>query len=742
MKTSTFCRLAHLVRGGLWGLALWLWLAASPVQAASRLQALDYAQLPGDRLEFVLRLDGPTMTPRDFQTENPDRIVLDLPGVSNGLDRKTLPVRQSGVSSVQTLAAGGRTRVVFNLDAMQAYTVRAEGNRVILTLQGQAVRRSSGAPSIRSNLAPPPNAGRYPPVSARPPVSQYSGYARTRELGNIDFRRGEKGEGRLLITLGDPKALADIRREGRKVVIRLNDAILPARLSRRLDVIDFATPVHYIEATAETGGAKIVVTPVSDEYEYSSYQIGGLLAVDFRGITEQQQMLNARDKPIVYSGDKLTLDFQDIPVRQVLSILSDFTHINIVASDTVDGRVTLRLQEVPWDQALDLVLQAKGLGRRQVGNIMRVAPLDELAKEQQGELEANRVVEELEPLRTEIIQIKYTKAEDIKNIMYGTVTKAEVTKDYTDISTFGAGYYGSRSSAYGGGGFRPSQRSEKTSSAGESIMSERGKITTDPRTNQLIVMDTASNIERIRELVSRLDTPVRQVLIESRVVIATNDFTRELGAKVNFNRVTVDGNTITESKTDKYTPNDINGNALIDLASAAAAASGGYFGMTFIKIGNYVLDLELSAAQIEGRTEIISTPKVLTTDGAEAFILQGTQIPYTNAAPGAIATMTVFKNAVLELKVTPHITADENILMDLSIKKDAPGAPTPNGLAIDTKQIVTTAQVSNGETIVLWAACTRGISRTRQRKCRFWAICRASASCSGAIRSRTTKRNC
>ena len=636
-----------------------------------RLQSIDYSQLAGDRLEFVLRLDGPVATPRDFQTDNPDRIVLDFQGVSNALDKKTLPVQRAGVKSLQVLEAGGRTRVVFNLDGRQAYSIRTEGNRVLMTLRGQ--------PGMRP-VSPPPQRTAYIPPARAPLPS----YAMTRELGNVDFRRGESGEGRLLITLGDPKAMADIRREGRKVIVRLPNAVLPERLSRRLDVIDFATPVHYIEAMSEPGGAKIIVTPVSERYEFSSYQSGGLLAVEFRAPSERQREMADRNKPIVYSGNKLTLNFQDIPVRSVLQILADFTNINIVASDTVDGNVTLRLQEVPWDQALDLVLKSKGLGKRKEGNIIRVAPLAEFNKQEQEDLEAHQMVEELEPLRTEVIQVNYTTAEELKKILVGTSEKTD--RATTEINPILGQRTTSRTTAV---------------ELGQNLLSPRGNVTTDPRTNQLIISETSRNLERIRELILQLDKPVRQVLIESRIVIATNDFTRELGARLNLNRFTVDGHTVTASPKDKYTPNDVNGNALVDLAATAAAASGGYFGVTFLKVGEYILDLELSAAQVDNRTEIISTPKLVTTDGTEAFILQGQMLPYSQTPPGSVVANTQVKEAVLELKVTPHITADENILMNLSVKKDAPGAPTTSGLAIDKREIFTTAQVSNGETMVL-----------------------------------------
>lgn len=646
---------------------LGLLLMSSTGFALPLLQRLDFSTLPGDRLEFVLSLSETGVMTRDFETENPGRIILDLSGVSNRLEKKFYPVDRGGVVNVQAVEASGRTRIILNLSRMQPYAVKTQGNRVILTL---------GADSTAGN---PVETGEV--YRASPPLPA----ATTPEIGNVDFRRGERGEGRVLISLGNARGVVDIRREGKRIAVDLPGALLPARLSRRLDVIDFATPVHFIEGQSVAGGVKILITPVTDQFEFSSYQSGSLVAIDVRKGADFRKKLGA-DKPVVYSGNKLTLNFQDIPVRSVLQILADFTGANIVASDAVDGNVTLRLKDVPWDQALDLVLKAKGLGKRQEGNIIRVAPNEELMKQSLDQQDA----EDADPLYTEIFQINYAKAEDIKSILYGTVSKDKIT---------------------GEPGVAGTQTKER---AGENIISSRGHITNDPRTNQLIIQDTSRNLERIRELIQQLDKPVKQVLIESRIVIATNDFMRELGAKLSFNRTSwanqqamgipqrTPNTTGTNQTTGEILGGNQWGNALTDLASAAAAGAGGYFGVTFLKVGEYLLDLELSAAQAEDRSEIVSTPKVVTADGAEAYILQGTQIPYSMTPVGSIASNVQFKDAVLELKVTPHITPDENILMDLRVKKDAPGKEEPNGnRAIEKREIQTSAQVSNGETMVL-----------------------------------------
>lgn len=666
------------------------------------LTSVDFSSLPGDNLQLVLTLNGPAIQPRVFNTENPARIALDLPGVSNGLVKKSIPINVSGAQTLQAVESAGRTRVVVNLTNMVPYTTRAEGDHIVITLQ---------------NTLPPETA----PVAAAPsrnaspmPVSR-SSYGAGRRIENVDFRRGEKGEGRLLITLSDSNSIVDIKEQGRKVIVRLGDTELPPKLARKLDVIDFATPVQFIESGMDGNDARMSVIPVSDEYDYSSYQTGKLLTVEFRPLTKAEKE-DIKKKDFRYSGEKLTLNFQDIPVRSVLQILADFTNLNIVASDTVQGNVTLRLEDVPWDQALDLVLKSRGLGKRQEGNIIRVAPLDEMNKQEKDELEAQKVVEDLEPLRTEMIQLNYTKAEEIKKILVGTTEKTvEETAGQSNIT-------GARSLS-----------STSSVDVSQSILSSRGNVTTDPRTNQLIVKDTPRNIERVRELVRQLDKQVRQVLIESRIVIAENNFTRELGSRLSLNRAGFvkdvrgkeffqsDGAGGTEAWQQRWSGDTgVSGDALVNLASTAAAASGGYFGVTFLKVGEYLLDLELSAAQIDGRSETVASPKLVTSDQNKATIIQGQEIPYTvtSAAGGAAIATVQFKQAVMKLEVTPHITPDDNILMDLFVQKDEPGERFNGVPAIVKRQITTRAQVGNGDTVVL-GGVYEGVQKNQTDKVPF-----------------------
>jgi type IV pilus assembly protein PilQ len=665
---NAFCRLA---------LALTLAFQFAGARAEPlKLLSIDFTTLPGDSLQVQLSLSGPAFAPRVFNTDNPARIALDLPGVANGLDKKQIPVNVGGAETIQAIAAGGRTRVVLNLTDLPPYSTRVEGNNIYVVLRkGKAGPLSEPQPSsmpVKARMSPPMNG---------------AAYGEGQGIRNIDFRRGEKGVGRVLVTLGNPKVVADIREEGRKVIATFPNGGLPPALVRRLDVMDFATPVQSIEAMEDAGGARLVITPATEEYDYSSYQMDNQLTIEFRPLTKVERE-EIKKKAFSYSGERLSLNFQDIPVRSVLQILGDFTNLNIVASDTVGGNVTLRLNDVPWDQALDLVLKAKGLGKRQEGNIIQILPLEELNKQTKDELEAQKVVEDLEPLKTEIIQINYTNALDVKKVLMSTTEKTTEAGSQRDNLT-------------------ATTIAKTTLDQQQSILSGRGNITVDERTNQLIVKDTAKNLERVRELVKQIDIPVRQVLIESRIVIANSDFSRELGSRfaVNHNPRLIQPSSIFD--TPRSIPDNgfvASGDALSSLPiNPSVAGPGGAIGFTMLKVGDYLLDLELSAAQQEGRGEVVSNPRLVTADQTKAVIKQGQQLPYqsTVSVGGAGAVTISFKDALLQLEVTPHITPDDNIRMELIIKKDSPGQQTTVGLAIDKKEIDTTVQVANGETVVL-----------------------------------------
>jgi len=698
MSTSISTRIGISIWHGV--LAISLWAAVPGVQAASViLKSIDFTTLPGDALQIQLALSAPPAPPRVFHTENPSRIALDMPGVASEVSKKPIPVNIGGTESIQALEANGRTRVIISLASVVPYDSRIEGSNVYLTLGKRSLTSVSADSAVET-----PVASRVVPAAETRPPERYSASAAGtgRRVENVDFRRGERGEGRVLIKLSDPKTIADVREEGRRVIVELPATALPPTLARKLDVQDFATPVQSIESADDGKRSRFVINPVNGDYDFSSYQSEKMLTVELRPLTRAEKE-EIKKKAFAFSGQKLSLNFQDIPVRSVLQILADFTNLNIVASDTVQGNVTLRLNDVPWDQALDLVLKSKGLGKREEGNIIRVAPMDEINKIEKDELEAQKVVEELEPLKTELFQINYTTAEDIKKVLIGTSEKTNESVSSQGIA-------------------ERTTTNTTTLDVSQSILSGRGNVTVDARTNQLIIKDTARNLDRVRELIRQLDIPVRQVLIESRVVIANNDFSRALGARLSLNRGLMNlrgsGNTLARALPDVAGGANSTGqavreatsggffgspNALVDLAASSAAGPGGAIGFTVMKIGDYLLDLELQAAQNEGRGEIVSNPRLITSDQTKALIRQGVEIPYqsTVVAGGAGVAQIQFKQAVLELNVTPHITPDQNILMDLLVKKDARGEQVGLNFAIDKREIQTTVQVGNGETVVL-----------------------------------------
>lgn len=517
-------------------------------------------------------------------------------------------------------------------------------------------------------------------------------------LIKIDFQRGSRGEGQIVMQFDEASLpVTESVKQGKTLILRLANTDIQANQERALDLQDFATPIKKLAVTTERQDAVIHIELLSDDYEYIIKPEGKRMVVIVRSSNLSPDKGTAKQKPR-QSADKISVNFQDIPVRSVLQILADFAAINIIASDTVEGNLTLRLDDIPWEDALNLVLKSRALGKHREDNAIWVAPLEEIHKAEKDELEARQALEELEPLKTEIIPVNYTTAEELKKVLIGTTRRTNTTTGQ------GAGIGGSSVN-----------QSVSTLDQGESILSARGNVTADSRTNQLIIKDTPYNLERIRELVRQLDRPIRQVLIESRIVIASNDFTRELGSRLSLNRP----NTVKKTR-DKTMTQTLNGqttefaetwsgntaqsmDALVDLASVAAAGSGGAFGLSLLKAGDYLLDLELSAAQLEGRGEIISTPRLITADHTKASIKQGVEIPYqvfTASGGGSISNIQ-FKEAVLQLDVTPSIAPDDNVLMQLTIKKDAKGQDTTAGPTIDKREIETTAQVGNGETVVL-----------------------------------------
>ncbi|WP_026596541.1 type IV pilus secretin PilQ [Methylohalobius crimeensis] len=669
---SPFCRSVRRMMFHLTWLIGWLGLAIAAGAAEINLQDIQFTTLPGDQLRMRFVLDGSAEAPKVFQTDNPARLVLDFDGVRNAMGEKRIPVNTGVVTEVNAVQGNGRTRLVVNLVSMVPYDLETEGNEVRLTLKDAGAIATTETPSR---------------VSGMP----------DQRIEKIDFRRGPGGEGRILVFLKDPNTLVDLRQEGGKVVASFLNTRLPSRLAKKLDVLDFATPVESIEASSDGRKTQLVITPANSNYDYLSYQSDRLLTIEFRPLTRAEKE-EIKKKKFPYTGDRLSLNFQDIPVRSVLKILTEFTGLNIIAADSVKGNVTLGLNNVPWDQALDLVLKAKGLGKRKEGNIIWVAPLDEIIKQEKKELEHVSFREKTEPLRTEIIQLNYAKAVDVLKVLKG-MQKSRIQKRSQSGQNQSVSHYASN--------FKEEVIS-KEKVAGGSVLSERGEVNIDERTNILIVKDTPHNLEAVRRLVQTLDRPVRQVLIESRVVIANDDFTRDLGVRLNAAKRGGNQSDGTQTLLGGVLGNN---NGIVDLPAAIGTGAGGGMGIAIFKLNRFLMQLELSALQNENRGEIVSMPKVVTQDQTEAVIEQGEEIPFQSVSQNG--TQTQFKEAVLKLQVTPHITPDDNVIMDLQVTKDARGEVTPDGqIAIDKREIQTTVQVANGETVVLGGIYEQEKSKT------------------------------
>lgn len=619
--------------------------SSSNAANANTLQKIDYRTLPGNRVQIVFEMSEPAEKPGGFSIDNPARIALDLANTKSALASKITSVGIGNVRTITTVEAGSRTRAIINLTLPTAYSTRVDGNSILLTLD---------APKGRSNS------------SSSTKISSSSNgnmASKRRSLKGVDFRRGEKGEGRVIFTLSEIGIPSDVREENGKIIVEFLGTDIPSNLARQLDVMDFATPIQLISTKKNGRNARVIITPISRDFEQLAYQSQNIFTVELKHIAKEEREAKIKER-FGYTGDRLSLNFQDIEVRSVLQLLADFTDLNIVVSDTVEGKLTLRLKNVPWDQALDIILKTKGLDKRKSGSVLLIAPTEEIATRERIELEAHQQVEELAPLKTAFLQINYAKAADLAEIL----------------------------------------KSEESS-----ILTERATVTTDERTNTLLVHDTEEKLEAVRKLISQLDIPVRQVLIESRIVIATDDFNKELGVRFGVNRDTTnDGSGVVVSGNGDGITNLINNDPLgeerynVNLPTANTAGS---IALALAKMPfGSLLELELSAMQAEGRGEVASSPRVITANQREAFIEQGVEIPYLEASSSGAATI-AFRKAVLSLKVTPQITPDDRIIMDLKVNKDSVGELYGEGRnktpSIDTREIQTQVLVNNGDTIVL-----------------------------------------
>jgi type IV pilus assembly protein PilQ len=684
-------------------------LVARPAMAANTLQNVSATPLPGGKVQVTLTFSGPAATPQAFSTNTPPRIALDFADTSNGLAQRNYPVNQGTAQGVSAVEANGRTRVVVALTQASPYVTNVEGNQVIVTIgDGMSGATAAAAPQPAAAQAPalatappPPQSPRSLSVSTTNP-DKAAAMAGSNVITGVDFQRGEHGSGKLVIDFSQPGAATSMHSNGDTTVIDVAGANLAASQARRLDVTSYGTPVRSVNTHPVAGGAKIEVD-TRGVMQTAAYQTGNQYVVEFSRPTSSEHSALGAPKPIVYNGSRVTFNFQDIPVRSVLQLLADVSNLNIVAADSVQGNVTLRLVNVPWDQALDVILRAKGLAKRQNGNVIWVAPQTDLAKYEEDIANAREKQLNSAQLVTDYIPINYGSAQQI-----------------ADLLTSGA-----KTGNVGGGG--------GSSSAERGFLSPRGSVSFDERTNTLLVNDTPEKVQEIRQLVSVLDRPVKQVLIESRLVIATDSFTRELGAKLGIAgfRINPSGQTlITNSTSDNVVDQ---GKSIADAAFKAATTGqpqqvtipaglnvnlpATTSGVTASSIGfgilgnDYLLNLELSAAQQEGRSETISQPKVVTANNQEASIVQGQQIGYltfqNSGAGGGQGTATVqFKNAALELHVTPTITSDNRVFMKLKILKDAVArlVPNPGGgfvPQIDHREIDTSVLVGNGQTVVL-----------------------------------------
>jgi type IV pilus assembly protein PilQ len=633
--------------------------AADPV----KLEAIDVQTLSGQQVQLKLRLSGPAPEPLPFTIDKPARIAFDLANTTLALASRRIDVRSGGVDTVLAAEANGRTRVVVNVDSLMPYTTKVDGNNILITLGNQPGDTGAQSASTRAGAGP--------------------AAAAERAIRTIDFRRGSDGTGRVIVQLTDPRTPVNVRQEGNQVVVDFAGTLMPKNLMRRYDVQDFATPVQTVDAIRVEGSSRLVITAQGD-FEQLAYQSDNQYTIE---VKPSLKRTNAEEKK-EYTGERLTLNFQDIDVRSVLQLLADTSGQNIVVSDSVTGNLTLRLQNVPWDQALDIVLRTKGLDKRRQDNVIIIGPTEELASREKAELAARKEVQELSPVRSEFLQVNYAKVSDLAKLI-------------------------------------------KPTNAKDSMLSARGSISIDDRTNTLLVQDTPDRLTDIRRLVQTLDVPVRQVLIEARIVVVSDTFERDLGAQLGIsttgsagaNLFSVSGTSIASdgivtSSANGATPTTaLSGQTLPSRyqVNLPAANTNGSIGVSLLS-GSHLIDLQLSAAENEGKSETISSPRVITANQKQATIMQGVEIPYQESASSG-ATTTQFKNAVLSLKVTPLITPDNRVVMDIDVSDDTVGANVQSATggsvpSIDTREITTQVLVSDGQTVVLGGILETTKSRT------------------------------
>jgi len=645
---------------------LLLCMGSSVAYAQNVIESIRYSTLPGNRLQITLGMSEEAVKPLSFTIDNPARIAFDFAGTGSTLSKKQQPIGIGIAQSVTAISAKDRTRVILNLTEVVPYQVSTEGKNVTITLDSEATG-AAFADTADTAFTEAETATRYSD--------------QIRGISNIDFRRGEQGEGRVIITLTESNIPMDISEEFGKVIVKFLGAKLPDKLRQSLDVLDFATPVKMVSSFEKDGNVRIEIEPASKDFEHVAYQANNIFTIELKPISKEELEEQKKAK-FGYTGERLSLNFQDIPVRAVLQLIADFTDLNVVVSDSVDGNVTLRLKNVPWDQALDIILKAKGLSKRESGNVLLVAPSEEIAAQEKIDLEAAQAVTDLAPIRSVFFTINFAKVTELEALF-------------------------------------------STDDEEGSLLSSRGSIIIDERTNTLILKDTDEVISEVRRILNKLDVPIRQVLISSRIVVAADGFSKEVGSRLGVTDIdssapdkltTVSGtiqatNSVTEEGVANLLatgnvapvsqPFGVTGGRLDRLGVNLPAVGANVGALAFsVLTGGTLIDLEISALQKENNGEVISSPRVVTADRHEAFIEQGVEIPYLSAASSG-ATSVQFKKAVLKIQVTPQITPDDRVIMDLQVNKDTVGEIFSGIPSIDTREVQTQVLVNNGDTVVL-----------------------------------------
>ena len=653
-------------------------LAWAQATAKNAVESITFSSVQGGKILVKVGFkDNLAAIPQSFAVTNPARIAIDLPDTSNAMGKNQIDAGEGDLKSVSVVQTANRTRLVMNLTRNLTYTQAVEGRLLVVTIDG------SQAPAASTP-------GSSPAAATVASVFAEAAPGTVRQnLRDVDFRRGNSGEGRVIVDLSSSSTGIDIRQQGRAILIDFINTSVPNNLIRRLDVADFATPVRFVDTFEQGGNARMVIEP-RGIWEYSAYQTDTQFILEVKPVKEDPNKLVQSSNP-GYAGEKLSLNFQNVEVRAVLQVIADFTGLNIITSDTVGGNLTLRLKDVPWDQALDIILQSKGLSKRKNGNVVLIAPTDELAAKEKLALEASSQISDLEPLRTESYALSYAKAEDLKKLL--------------------------------------SDKDQK-------ILSKRGSAALDERTNTLFVQDTGSRLEEARRLIQLLDVPVRQVMIEARIVIADDKWGRQLGARFGTQSAFNSGNRnygVSGTLTDTVNPvsgnppsrgssslvnplvSTTNGSVNVPAQGAVpfggqpeqlnvnlpVAGAAGQFALSILNLGSgNLVNIELSALEADNRGKVVSSPRVITADKKKAVISQGTEIPYQTAAASG-ATTIAFKPATLELSVTPRITPDDRVIMDLEVKKDSVGQVFSGIPSVDTKRVSTQVLCDNGDTIVL-----------------------------------------